>query len=433
MKNTKLLIALSYKIRNRKDISFYNTFDKQTNAPINLLEEEQLKAFINLFEYSKNNVPYYSVLFRRLKLSKNDFNTLDDLEKIPILTKKDIMDNYHAFIPKNYTKKYFKGSTGGSTGEPLKYRMSAEDYSRGVALLYRGFSYAGYKIGDKMAIIAGGSLVKNEVSFLSKINHIFLNLRKFSSYGIDNNDLENFYFRLKNWQPKFLRGYASSLALFANYCKDNQKELSFKAVFSTAEMLMPHQKSLIESVFNTRVFDNYGLNDGGVSAYENDSRDGLMIDTERGILEIVEDGSQQNTFNKNGKIIATSLYNYAFPFIRYDTGDYGTQVKEDNLRKKLINLRGRATDYIILNGKTIGSPVLTVLMGKIDAIKYQIVQKKDSSLEIRILKGKNFDHSQENFIKKSLISNIGGNINIIFRYTHDFIPSENKHKFIIRE
>jgi len=300
--------------------------------------------------------------------------------------------------------------------------MSINDYSRGVALLYRGLNQG------------GGSLVKNKTSLSSKINNTILNFKKFSSYGVDDNDLEVYYTNLKKWSPNFFRGYASSLALFAKYCLENNKDLKFQSVFSTAEMLLPAQRQLIEKAFNTKVYNNYGLNDGGVSAYEINTNDEFVIDTERAILEIVND--QENLYNTNGKIIATSLYNYAFPFIRYDTGDNGTQIfnpESKNKRKILINLRGRTTDYIKINNKTIGSPVLTVLMGKVDAIKYQIIQKKNETLEIRILKGNNYSTDQENFIKESLRSNTSLDLKINFIYTDKFIKSNNKHKFIIRE
>lgn len=434
MKNTSLLIDLSYKIKNRNDFSYFKEFKHGVDKPIDLLEQEQLESFHKLFEFSKNNVPYYDKLFNKLKLKVSDFKSLDDLQKIPILDKAIILNNYNDFFPRNYTGKSVAGATGGSTGEPLQYKMSVDDYSRGVALLYRGLSQGDYTPGDKIAILAGGSLVKNKTSLSSKINNAVLNYKKFSSYGVDDDDLEIYYTALKKWKPNFFRGYASSLALFAKYCKENNKNLKFKSVFSTAEMLLPAQRQLIEETFDTKVYNNYGLNDGGVSAYEVNTPNEFIIDTERSILEIVNE--QENLYNTNGKIIATSLYNYAFPFIRYDTGDNGTQILNPyskNKRKILTNLRGRTTDYIVIGDKTIGSPILTVLMGKIDAIKYQIIQKKNQSLEIRILKGTNYSIQQENFIKKSLQSKLKKDLEIKFIYTEDFIKSNNKHKFIIRE
>ena len=433
MRNTKLLINLSYTLRGRKELIYYNQFQKNQKLTIDELETQQLIAFIKLFSFCKENIPYYNKLFSSLGLTTNDFNSLSDLEKIPILTKKIILENYDDLLPKNNTGKFINGSTGGSTGEPLKYRMSIDDYSKGTAILYRGFGYAGYKIGDKMAIIAGGSLVKNGASLISKINEKTLNFKSYSSYGMDENDLESIYLDIKKWGPKFLRGYASSLSLFADFCIKNNKKLQFNAVFSTAEMLSTQQRIIIELAFNTKVFNNYGLNDGGVSAYEDSNHEGFIIDTERGILEIVSENSQQNRMNEKGRIIATALYNYDFPFIRYDTGDIGCQIDQGSKRKKLIDLGGRVTDFITLNGKIIGSPVLTILMGKINAIKYQIIQKKNGSLEIRILKGQNYNIEQENYIRESLTSNVGENINLNFIYTSEFIASKNKHKFIIKE
>ena len=102
------------------------------------------------------------------------------------------------------------------------------------------------------------------------------------------------YESIEGWQPPFLRGYAGSLALFAKYCADNQLPLEFDTTFSTAEMLSDPQRKLIELTFATRVFDHYGLNDGGVSAYEGVGYTGYAVDTERSVLEIVPDGQKRN-------------------------------------------------------------------------------------------------------------------------------------------
>src|SRR5690606_6849480 len=145
-------------------LSLLKEFKKNFHAPIEILEQQQLDQFKVLFRYSKQNVPYYSKLFNKLNLKETDFKSLEDLNQIPVLTKQDILNNYSLFTPTYHKGKYVIRTTGGSTGRPLKYRMSIEDYSRGFALLYRGFSRGGYNVGDKMAIIAGGSLVKADKS-----------------------------------------------------------------------------------------------------------------------------------------------------------------------------------------------------------------------------------------------------------------------------
>lgn len=436
MKNHRPLIEFFYFLKGRKDLKFFDEFQSKYNAPIHLLEDEQLKQFKVLFEFSKNNIPYYSQLFSSLKLKVDDFKSLKDLEKIPVLTKSQITSNHSLFFPKHLKRNYVNGSTGGSTGKPLKYRIDVEDYSRNFALLYRGFTRAGYKIGDKMAIIAGGSLVNQKFGFKQKLQNYVLNYKKLSSYGLDDNILRDYYYNLSEWQPSFLRGYASSLFLFSRFISENNLPvLKLKGIFSTGEVLTLKQRIFMEDLFKVKVFDNYGLNDGGITAFEDNTHSGFVIDTERSILEVVNE-SGENVFNENGKIIATSLYNYSMPFIRYDTGDFGTQVKSDKspcTRHRLISLGGRSTDFIEYNNRIIGSPVLTVLMGKLNVNRYQIIQKKDGSIEFRIDVGDNFSSHEENFIKKSFIDNMGSDENLKFIYTNHFINSENKHKFIIKE
>jgi phenylacetate-CoA ligase len=162
----------------------------------------------------------------------------------------------------------------------------------------------------------------------------------------------------------------------------------------------------------------------------------MHIDMERAILEVVDEGGKQ-VIGKPGRILATSLYNFAFPFIRYDTGDIGVMSyskcacgRELPLLKELV---GRTTDVLELNGKRIGSPVLTVLLGKFDIEQYQIIQEAKGFLTFRIVKGKSYSQDDEEFIRKSLISHLGP-VEMVFDYVPSITPEHgNKHKFIIRK
>jgi phenylacetate-CoA ligase len=436
----ELLFKLGYQFRRPNVLAYYKLFMKSQWLKYEELEkraEEQLRKIIS---YAHDHVPYYKELFANLNISVNDIKTKKDLQKLPILTKEIIKMNYNAFIPDNIKYlKYINGSTGGSTGIPLKYRMSLEDYERGIALLYRGWGMAGYRLGDKLAILAGTSLIPDSKTDIKKRFFDFiLNHKSYSSYNLSENNLNNYYRSMNYWKPEFIRGYASSVYLFAKYIDDNNLKMQFhpKAIFTTAEKLSSNQRKLIEKAFDSEVFDNYGLNDGGISAFECPMHKGLHVDMERAILEVVDENGMQ-IFDRPGKILATSLFNYALPFIRYDTGDLGILSsegcscgRETFLLKELI---GRTTDSLLLNGISIGSPILTVLMGKYDIGQYQIIQKSDNCLIIKIVKGKNFSPKDEELIRKSLVSHVGA-VDIKFEYVDSIRPETgNKHKFIIRE
>lgn len=437
----KKIFLLGYYLKRPKVVKVYKELKRPENQNIETLKEFQNRELRKLISYVVKEIPYYRDVFNKLNLTANDIQTVEDLVKLPILTKEIIRKDPNRFIAKNHKGKIVKGSTGGSTGVPLKYRMSDEDYSRGVALLLRGFESGGYEPGDSMAIIAGASLTSKHQSLKSKIQDTIMNFKHFSSYGMSKNDIHKYVRYLNKKKPMYIRGYATSLYFISSYMKKNNLTLDYqpKAIYSTAEKLMPKQRIIIETVFKTKVFDNYGLNDGGVSAYECHIHNGMHIDFERSILEVTDDNGVEQIFNQRGKILATSLFNYAMPFIRYDTGDLGI-ISEEKCncgceRPLLKEISGRVTDHLLLNGVYIGSPVLTILMGKVNVEQYQFIQTGENEIEIVMIKGEKYTVTDEEFIANSLNSKVS-NISIKFKYIkspEDFSSQTNKHKFIVND
>jgi len=436
----KCIFKTGYLLKRPKIIRYFNEFKESQWKSFEWLKDQQEIQLRNLVNFVYRNVPYYSKLFNQIDIKPSDINTIEDLERIPILTKQIIKENWQDFIPKNINKiKYVNGSTGGSTGVPLRYRMSVEDYERGIALLYICFACGGYNLGDKLAVIAGSSLVPTAKSETKrKIQDFFLNIRHYSSFEMSEENLFKYFYDVNKWKPDIFRGYPSSIYFFSKFIQDNNLKLNFqpKAIFTTAEKLFDKQRILIEEIFKAKVFDNYGLNDGGISAFECEEHNGLHVGTERAILEIVNDEGK-HVIEQDGKILATSLYNYALPFIRYDTGDLGIiSASECSCGRKtplLKKISGRITDFLKLNNVVIGSPVLTILMGKFDIEQYQIIQNSPSSIICKIIRGKTFKIEDENFIKKSFYSHVG-DISIKFDYIDSILPTRaGKYKFIINK
>jgi len=433
------LFHLSYWLRRKSVVlTHYKEFMKTQWWPYERFLESQLAQLGHLMQFVYQNVPYYSHLFDSMGLKPTDIDSIQALRRLPVLTKRIIRERREEMVPRNsHRLRCIPGSTGGSTGESLRYLMSIEDLARGVALLYRGWGYAGYRPGDKTAIIAGSSLIPTTRSAIRKyIISQLRNMRYYSSYGMSDAKMLHYVAAINRFKPDFLRGYVSSIFTLGCFIRDRNLTLRFhpRAVFTTAEKLLEGQRTTIEEIFQTRVFDTYGLNDGGVSAYECEEHCGMHIDMERAILEVVGENGEP-VIGKPGRIIATSLYNYALPFIRYDTGDIGVMIQSAcSCGRKLPLLKeivGRITDVLDVNGRKIGSPVLTVLFGKFDIQQYQIIQDSMESLTCRIVKGKAYRRIDEEFIRKSLISHLG-TIHIEFEYVPVIEPHEgNKHKFII--
>ena len=440
----KFIFKMGYFLKHLDVIHFYNEYLKTQWQSFEWLISQQEKQLRNLINFAYENVPYYTKLFRQIGIKPSDIVTIKDLEKLPILTKQIIRQNWQDFIPKNIIKlEYLNNSTGGSTGEPFKYRISKEDYERGVALLYRGWGYAGYKLGDKVAILAGSSLVPTpKIKLKKRIQEFFLNFRHYSSFEMSEENLFRYFYDINKWRPDFIRGYASSIYLFAKFMRDANLKLEFvpKGIFTTAEKLFEKQRKLIEQVFGARVFDNYGLNDGGVSAYECEEHNGMHIDTERAILEVTDDNGKQ-IFDQKGKILATSLYNLALPFIRYDTGDLGI-ISSTNCscgRKSLLlkEISGRIQEFILTPNKLkIHGEFFTHIFWEIDNVsQFQVIQDKIDEIIIKIVP---YKWSKMNEIDVEKIKKIISHKSSQLKITIEFVQENQlqytkggKYKFII--
>ena len=134
--------------------------------------------------------------------------------------------------------------------------------------------------------------------------------------------------QIKKQGINFMRGYPSSLYTFSNYLKSKSISYSMKGVFTTAEMLYPYHRKVIEDVFGTGIIDAYGCGDGMAGANQCEQRNKYHINIETSYMEILSSDYKNDAQpGEEGTIVVTSLNDYAMPFIRYAPGDMAIQGK----------------------------------------------------------------------------------------------------------
>jgi phenylacetate-CoA ligase len=374
-----------------------------------------------------------------LKIGASELISVGLLHKLPVIEKQVIRENAALFVSSAKSNQFVESSSGGSTGEPLKYKMSVENARYSSILLDRGLGLGGYAPGDRLAVIAGGSLVGKEKTVKKRVIEKFTNVKYFSSFGMNEITLGKYARDLIDFQPRFLRGYASALSALATYMQRNNlsSSLSIRAVFSTSEMLVDNVRHNIESVFKCPVFDGWGLNDGGASAFECSQHNGMHIDPERGYVEIVPNNETKHVGANVGRVVVTNLIDKIMPFIRYDSGDIGridcSPCPCGLSTPRLFLKHGRITDQITVAGSIVGAPVLTVLMGRLPVKQYQIAKIGHSSLVFRIIKDNAYSRKDEQFILRSMSERIPG-VEVSFEYLDQIVPPAGvKHKFLIDE
>lgn len=293
--------------------------------PEEAVRELQNSKLQKLVKHCYETVPYYTKLFNQKGLIPNDIKTREDLVKLPVLTKQIIRDNYDdMFSIAIDPKRRRLSSTGGSTGTPLKFCTDQEEWSAWKAATLRAWEWYGLNLGDKIFSLGGNSIVKKKEQFSLKnaYDTIIMRNYKFSSADVSDECMLDHYKAFMKLKPKAMRGYGSSLYIFARYVEKNHLPVvPLKVILTTGEVLMPEYRKKLEEVFKAPVYDNYGAGDGGILSYECPERKGLHITEESCVIEITDKEGRALNDGETGYVCTTDLDNYVFPFLRYHVGD----------------------------------------------------------------------------------------------------------------
>src|SRR5665647_1774443 len=287
------------------------------------LEELQNKKLRAIVKYAYDNTDFYHYKFKNAGIHPADIKNITDLHKIPLTTKEEVRGNS---LGSMLTKEVNLDScrvipTSGSTGTPLKvvYDMPADDFSRAVNL--RSMMENGLKIKDKWVNI-GDTRTTTKPKWFQKMG--FFNLKTLNLF--DNvKDQVDFLIDIK---PDSLLGYPSQLSLIARYIKNNSIDgINPKNIFTTAELLDPPTRKLINLAFGVELVDLFGCIEVNRTAWECSEHCGYHLDIDSVISEFIHDGESVAAGEK-GEIVYSCLYNYAMPLIRYEVGDVGVPSDE---------------------------------------------------------------------------------------------------------
>ncbi len=276
---------------------------KSDKAPLEELEKIQLERLKKLLHHAKNNTNFYK---ERLKDIDIDTMRLEDLKKIPILTKTEL--KAHADDLRNAPpgESLIKAETSGTTGDVFLFNKNIHWDASFRAAQYRGYSWYGVEPWDKSLYFWG---FKKNFKDRLKIRVLDFLLNRYRFFDYTNEEFERAAERIR--QSTYIAGYSSSIHMMAEYFK--KKGYTFdniKMVKGTAEKVYDSYHKSVKEVFGHKITSEYGSAEAGVIAYE--CPEGNMhIVMENVIIEEIDN-----------KIIVTNLWAYSLPFIRFELGDY---------------------------------------------------------------------------------------------------------------
>lgn len=312
----------------------------------------QNKKLQKLILHAYDNVPYYNRLFDKLHLKPYDIQTVEDLQKLPILNKSDIQ-NYIEDLKAINIDSFYKSNTSGSTGKPLTIYKNYDNKLVEMTLMARFNENIGYKIGENQIIFWGVHATEGFEGIKNYIKSILYNQLTINSYGLTDEILSEIAFKIYRNPNVNLRGYTSAIILLVKKMEELHLKTDIKSISVTAEQLFKHNRKIIEDHLGCNLYDQYGCGETNSIAFECDEHNGLHHAFEHSILEVLDDN---NDPIEKGDVVITNLDNYAMPLIRYKNGDIVKLSSEKcacGRNSQLIEkIEGRSYDFIRgINGK----------------------------------------------------------------------------------
>lgn len=403
-----------------------------TRKQLEQMQLDKLRAFLKQVSQS---VPYYSSLMQQTGFEPDSVSSLDDLARLPFLTKAIIRANLDDLKATGVTD-LSRFNTGGSSGEPLIFFIGKERVSHDVAAKWRATRWWDVDIGDKEIVVWGSPIELGAQDRVKQVRDKVLRTRLIPAFEMSEANLDRFIAEIVEFKPEMLFGYPSSLALIANRAEQQNARLDnlgIKVAFVTSERLYDHQREAIERVFGCRVANGYGGRDAGFIAHEC-PQGNLHVTAEDIILEIADQNGNVLPGGEAGEIVITHLATKDFPFIRYRTGDVG-RLSEEQCKcgrglPVLAEIQGRSSDFVVASdGTVMHGLALIYVLREISGIKsFKVVQENLKQTNIYIVTEEGFDPSNTGRIINGFKNRLGDDVTINIEYVNE-IEREKSGKF----
>ena len=339
-------------------------------------DERLVKQVQNVWD----NVPYYRRKMEEKSLTPADIKGVDDLHKLPFVTKADLREAYpYGLVARPLRDCVRIQSTSGTTGKRVVAFYTQHDIDLWEDCCARAITAAGGTNEDVCQVSYGYGLFTGGPGLNGGSHKVGCLTIPTSSGNTER-------------QIMFIRDLNATILCctpsYAAYLAESMKEMGLtpdqiplKAGIFGAEAWSQEMRQNIEETLGIKAYDIYGLTElsGPGVAFECSAQSGMHINEDHFIAEIIDpETGEVLPEGSKGELVFTSITKEAFPLLRYRTRDICVLHHEDcpcgRTHIKMSKPMGRSDDMLIIKGVNVfPSQIETVLMGQSFAPNYQII------------------------------------------------------------
>ncbi|WP_026661564.1 phenylacetate--CoA ligase family protein [Butyrivibrio proteoclasticus] len=358
------------------------------------LHELQSQKLVEQVKHVWDNVPYYRKKMEEKGVTPDDIKSIDDLHKLPFLSKKDLRDAYPTGLLGVPMKDCVRiHSTSGTTGKRVVAFYTQEDIDLWEDCCARAIVAAGGSDEDVCQIAYGYGLFTGGAGLNGGSHKVGCLTVPISS---GNTDRQMMF--IQDLQATILCCTPSYAAYLSERYKEEgykPEDIPLKAGIFGAEAWSEEMRTEIQNTLGIKAFDIYGLTElsGPGVAFECSAQDGMHINEDHFIAEIIDPETEEVLpEGSQGELVFTAIDKKAFPMLRYRTRDICKLSRGKcscgRTFIKMAKPMGRSDDMLIVRGVNVfPSQIETVLINNGYPANYQIVvdrQNNTDSLDVQV-------------------------------------------------
>lgn len=398
---------------------------KNTLEEIKAVPQEEYAAYIDA---KKREIVQYHLKknsFYRNFFGKDDFSSW---EEVPVMKKADLQRPLEERFSRGFnSKNVYVGKTSGSSGHPFIFAKDRFCHALSWAEFNDRYRWYGIDLDRSVQARFYGIPLDRFGYFKERLKDRFGFRYRFPIFDLSDEKMEEFLEEFQKKKFDYINGYTSSIVLFAKFLQ--KKDLVLKEIcphlrlcIVTSEMFFREDKELLEQQLGVPVVNEYGASELGLLAFQNEKGE-WILNSETMFVEVLDEKGRPLPNGEQGRIVITSLYNRAHPFIRYDIGDTGTLAKNSSPKKPILEqLLGRTNDVAVLpSGKIV--PGLTFyyvtksIIENEGLIKEFVVQQTEKgSFKIIYVSEKGLDTEKRQKIMAAMAKYLEEGLNVEFEH-----------------
>ena len=434
----KLLRYLLYKTKFGEVTKKYSKIKNFPYLPKEVNEQKMLSKLNSILNYAYQNIRYYHELFDRCGIVKNgqiELKSKEELQKIPFLTKDIINKQKENLYSKEIkSRKAFKSTSGGSTGEPVIFMQDKEYLFSTFANFHIAESWRGAGLYESRLILWGAErdTYEGKKPLRSHLIDFVSNTTTLNTFSMTEEDMRRYIEIINRKKPALIITYVQSIHELAKFAKENNIEVKKqRAIHVSAGTLHEYMRVEIEEVFGCGVYNYYGSREVGAIASECNAHNGLHIMSDNTLLEVIDKDGNLCQAGEEGEIVVTTLNNYSMPLIRYRIGDIGIMQEYSECScgctyPKLQKIVGRTIDVFHTKdgAKVDGAFFIYQFYFRNWVKNYQVIQESLEQIVIKLVKKDKVPKEDLTEIEKNVKHVMGKDCEVVF----EFVPKIEKSK-----